>query len=294
MSRAFQLMRASGAVALGLATISIHAGLGDEFGPAVALYEERRYSEARELFGELAGARPDDVEVNFYLGRLALWFDEEEAALEHLERAAAIAPSDARVRNALGDAYGLAAQNAPLLAKFDWARKCRTAYEQAVALEPDNPNYRWSLVGYYQLAPRLVGGGMARAYAEAAEMRRLDPMSGRIAFATLCLAEGRAGRAFEQFDEVLDTAPDDFLALYHVGRCAAISGEQLERGLAALRRCLQMTPPQGDGKPTHAYVHHRLGNILEKMGDRIGAEAEYAAARARNPDFRPAKMALKN
>lgn len=279
---------------LALGATFVRAHPSDDWDAAVRLYETRCYSAAREAFGKIASARPDDPAVHFYLGRLALWFDDEPAARQHLERAVAAAPGEARLYNALGDAYALAARNAPLLSKFDWARRCKAAYDRAVAIEPGNVAYRWSLVAYYQLAPRLVGGGLARAHAEADTMARLEPMSGRIAQATLLLAEGRTGDAFALFDEVLRLQPDDFLALYHLGRCAALSGEQLDRGEAALRRCLELDPPVGDGQPTVASVHHRLGNILEKRGDHPGAEREYATARALQPDFRADKIALKN
>ena len=45
--------------------------------------------------------------------------------------------------------------------------------------------------------------------------------------------------------------------------------------------------------PCHACVHHRLGNLLEKKGDRAAARAEYARALELFPDFRPAKIQLK-
>lgn len=266
----------------------------DGFSAAIALYEACRYSEARTAFQRLAALQPESPELDFYLGRLALWFDDGPEARHYLERAAGCAPAEARIQNALGDAYGLAAQQANLLAKLGWARRCLAAYERAVELDPKNPAFRWSLVGYFCIAPSIAGGGRDKAFAQAAELRRLDPMAGRVAYATLYLAQGNPTAAFAQFDEVLRERPDDFLALYHVGRCAALSGQQLERGLQVLRRCLTLTPPAGEGMPTLAAVRHRLGNILEKMGDPAAAAAEYQAAERENPDFRPAKMALKN
>ncbi len=261
---------------------------------AMDCYHTRRYSEARELFGELARERPADPEIDFYLGRLALWFDDEAAALAHLERAAGAAPHEARIQNALGDAYGLAAQNAPLLAKLGWARKCRAAYERAIALEPANPAFRWSLLGYFCVAPRLAGGGLEKARAEADEIARLDAAGGRIARATLALAEGRMAAAFAPFEAVLRENPDDFLALYHLGRCAALSGREIDRGIAALRRCLELRAPEGDGQPTAACVHHRLGNLLERKGDAAGARHHFGEARRLEPDFRPQKIVLRN
>lgn len=268
--------------------------LATDFTAARMLYEERRYSEARVVFKRLADDQPDSVAINFYLGRLALWFDDGAGALACLEKAARAAPGEARVQNALGDACGLAAQKASLLAKLGWARKCLAAYEKAVALEPKTVTYRWSLLGYYCVAPRIAGGGIEKAFVQAEEIRRLDPMSGRNAFATLYLCDHKPAAPFAQFDAVLREEPDNFTALYQVGRCAALSGDQLERGRAALLRCLAMVPPAADGMPTLANAHHRLGNILDKLGDRGGAESHYAAALKINPDFRAEKDELRN
>jgi len=261
---------------------------------ALDCYHTRRYSEAREMFARLAVEWPLDPEIDFHLGRLALWFDDETTAFTHLERAARSAPGEARIQNALGDAYGLAAQNAALLAKLGWARKCRAAYERAVALDPRNRAYRWSLLGYFLVAPRLAGGGSEKAHAQADVIAQLDPMSGRIARATLALSEERFKDAFAQFEPVLREEPDSFMALYHIGRCAALSGREIERGIVALRRCLELPPPEGDGMPTHACVHHRLGNLLERRGDAVAAREAYATALRLHPDFRAQKIALKN
>ena len=281
--------------------ISLYPGsrLGAEelsvgFSAARVLYEERRYAEARAVFGALGREQPESVELNFYLGRLALWFDDEAGALAHLEKAARLLPDDARVQNALGDACGLAAQQAGLLAKLGWARKCLQAYRRAVELAPAVAAYRWSLLGFHCVAPRIAGGSRDEARAQAGEIAKLDPMGGRVARATLFLAENKPAEAFAQFDEVLRETPDDFLALYHVGRCAALSGQQLERGVAALERCLRLSPPTGEGRPTWANVHHRLGEILARRGDRSGAEMHAAAARRIHPDFRAEKDALRN
>ena len=270
------------------------ADLSANFSRARVLYEDRRYSEARAAFRELARDQPENIELNFYLGRLALWFDEETAALSHLERAVKAAPREARIYHALGDAYGLMAQRANLLLKLGWARKCLASYRHAVELEPKNVAYRWGLVGYGCAAPGIVGGGCELALAEAEEIGRLDPANGRVARATVYLLKRDAPAAFALFDGVLAGNADDFLALYQVGRCAALSGERLGRGRTALERCLRLTPPSGDGMPTLASVHHRLGNILEKLGDPAGAQAHYATALALQPDFRADKESLRN
>jgi tetratricopeptide (TPR) repeat protein len=266
-----------------------------DFRQGVLQYEGRNYSAARKIFSEVELNEGVSIETDFYLGRLALWFDDLPEALSHIERCASLASQQARIQNALGDACGLAAQKANIFAKLGWAKRCLAAYERAVELEPQNPAWHWSLIGYYTNAPRLAGGGMDKAYAQAEEIRRLDAANGRVAFATVYLADGRYNDAFAEFEPTLRNAPDDFLALYQIGRCAAISGQQLDRGIAALRRCLMLPEPEPTaGMPSYANVHYRLGNLLEKKGCAEEAKHEYTRASASNADFRPAKVALRN
>jgi tetratricopeptide (TPR) repeat protein len=264
-----------------------------DFDSAVSLYQRGHYSESRRVFSNLKQQCPSDTRLFFYLARIALWFDDETAALTHLEKALELFPEDARLHNALGDAYGLAAQRAPLLSKLKWAAKCRAAYERAVELEPCNPAYRMSLLGYCLAAPRVAGGGAVKARAHAMAVAELDAAAGRVAWVTLHLAEGEPARAFALLKSALEKTPDDFHTLYQIGRCAAVSGQELERGEDALRKCLELPPLFGDGLPTHAHVQFRLGNILEKQGKSVEAGEAYSAATRLNPDLRPDKMVLK-
>jgi len=265
-----------------------------EFVAALSLYRGRHYAEAQASFRKILPRAPDDPEVNFYLGRLALWFDDHARSVAYLERALQHAPGDARIENALGDACGISAQQANVFTRLAWAHRCRAAYQRAVELAPTNVDYRWSLMNYYLQAPRIAGGGFDRATAEAAEIDRLDPAAGRIALATVFVAEKKYAQAFAGLEAYLRAHPDDFEALYQIGRCAALSGERLDLGLASLRRCLHLPPPAGESKPKYVNVHFRIGNILEKQGDAAGARAEYDLALKENPDFRPAKEALRN
>lgn len=260
---------------------------------ALSLYRAHRFSEARACFQRLAALDPGSVDLAFYLGRLALWFDDVSEARSRLEAAVLVAADDPRVQNALGDTYGLMAQRAPLLMKPHWALKSRAAYERAVALAPADPKYRLSLLGYELVAPSIVGGGLDRAQREAAKIAALDDLSGRIARADIDLTAGHPTAAFAEFDAVLCRRPDDYGALYQVGRCAALTGEDVERGRAALQRCLELAPPPTPDAPTAANVHYRLGDICARLGDRAGADREHALARQLEPDFNPAKMRLR-
>ncbi len=162
-----------------------------------------------------------------------------------------------------------------------------------MALDPKNLNARSSLMTVYQQAPSMMGGGMAKAYEQAAAIKQLDATRGRLAFATLHAADKQYDLAFAEFDEVLKATPDNYVALYQVGKLAATSGQFLDRGLAALRRCLELPVPDVSGTPGHAAAHWRIGHILEKKHDPAGARAAYQAAVKLDATFTQAAAALK-
>jgi tetratricopeptide (TPR) repeat protein len=257
------------------------------------LFTARQLAEAQQAFEQLAAAAPKDPEINYYLGQLALRRDDTERAMKYLEVATTSAPAVARYHHAFGNASGRSAQKAGMLSKIGFAKKCLAAYERAVALEPGNMNFRQSLFEYYRQAPGLAGGGFDKAAAQAEAMKQLDGTQGRIAYATLYAGEKKYDLALAQFDEVLQTEPDNYAALYQVGRLAAVTGQFLDRGVTSLRRCLELPVPATPNTPGHAAAQWRLGQLLEKKSDLAAARSAYEAAVKLDPAFNPAIDSLR-
>ena len=124
---------------------------------------------------------------------------------------------------------------------------------------------------------------MDAAYAQAEQIRLLDPKRGRIALATLYMSDKKAVEAFGLFDEALAANPNDYTTLYQLGRLSAMTGQRIDQGIANLQHCLTLEP--ATGQPGHAPVNWRIGNLLEKKPDKAGAKAAYEAALAIDPNF---------
>ena len=263
----------------------------EQLAAARALFEARKLPDAQQAFAKLATADPQNAEVNFYLGELAWRRDDAEKTVAYFERAVAGDPKMSRYQRRLGDAYGRTAQKAGAFSKFGWARKCLAAYQRAVELDPKDVDAHSSLFDYYRMAPGIAGGSNEKALAEAAAMKQLNPARGRIAFATFYLGEKKSDQALAQFDEVLKTNPDDYASLYQIGRLAALSGQFVDRGIASLRRCLELPVPPN--APGHAAAQWRLGNLLEKKGDKPAARAAYEASLELDATFTAAEEALR-
>ncbi len=260
---------------------------------ARALLDAKKLPEAQQAFEQLAAADPKNAEVNYHLGDLALRRNELDNGVAYLEKSVAADPQNSRYHHRLGDAYGTQAAEASVFRQLGFAKKCLAAYERAVALDPNNVEARASLFEFYRRAPGLLGGGIDKATAQAAAVKQLNPARGRFLFATLYVGEKKYAEAFAEYDEVLKSNPDDFAALFQIGRLAATTGQFVDRGLTSLRRCLELPAPTTPNTPGHAAAHWRLGNLLEKKKDLAGARAAYEAALKLDPNFAPAAESLK-
>ncbi len=319
------LLRSLAVALLALVPLAAGAATGP-LTPGIQLYEGRRYEEARKFFEPYAAKNPKDADAAFYLGRTLFALRQNDKAIEQLEKAAALAPNRSDVQVWLGRAYGQAALRANVLRQAGLASKTRTAWEKAVALDANNLEARDLLIQFYLNAPGFMGGGVDKARAEAAEIKKRDVVRGHQAFATIALDQkdpATAERelkaaiqvapnnprprlllglfyqdqqkwdaAFEALEALLKADPDNWDALYQVGRAGALSGKRRDRAEECLKRYFGHTP--GLEQAPLANAHFRLGQVYEKKGNKAQARAEYQSALKLDPSLEDAKKALAN
>lgn len=274
-----------------LLTATLRAADDSAITAAIALFDAKRVPEARAQFAGILAQEPANILALWYLGRSDLLMQRREEAAAELAKAAELAPKDHRILADYGTASLLrATELGTSFRALGFARRGRNALEQAVKLAPDVIGYREGLVQFYTRAPGLAGGDFDKAYAHIAEITKRDPARGTIIRATTLASEKRYDEALAACEKFLQTAPDNYLALYTIGRIASETGRNLDRGEAALIRCLQLTPKTEE--PDHAGAHYRLGLIAELARRPDDARREYRAALALEPSFDPASAAL--
>jgi len=258
---------------------------------AIALVKAHHPSEARPLLAAIVEREPNNTQALWYLGKANLFTQRREEAAAFLERAATLSPNDPRILADYGTACLMRASDLGVsLKSIGYARRGRDALLQAVQLSPDVIAYREGLVAFYRKAPGIVGGSMAKAYAQADEIIKRDPVRGSIVKATILAEEKKYDEARASCEKALQTQPDNYLALYTLGRIASETGVELARGEQVLRHCLELTPAIQE--PDFGGVHYRLGLIAEKAGHPDTARAEYQIAVKLDPTFEPAAAAL--
>ena len=313
-------------LALTLAVLAASPAAGEEADEALAqarrALDERRPDEARRLVAPFAKGR--DAEALQLLGRVEFEARNADAALEAFDRAREIEPRQARHHWWYGRACQLKVNEVAKLFQLRWAKRMRKAFERAVELEPDSPEYVYALVRFHREAPGIAGGDRDEAYAQARTLASLDPALGEPALASMLREDGRHAEAAEHFERALVATPEskglrynwalsladagraeesfsalepllqgaepDPIALYLVGRTAAVTGSRLDDGRQALARYLETEPPEA--APSKAAAHWRLGNLSEHAGELDAARASYRSALELDPGFEEAEKSL--
>ncbi|AHF89803.1 hypothetical protein OPIT5_05690 [Opitutaceae bacterium TAV5] len=268
----------------------------DALSAARTLLDTERLPEAREPLETFLAAEPQNAEARLLLGRVYIGLGRLADAVATLEPALRATPDTAPLAPRLLAEYGRACLLHASELGFSFrapslARRGRDALEKASALAPDNIAYHEGLVEFYRHAPGIAGGSRSKAMAHAQAITRLDAVRGSLHEAALSADEKRFTEALALCDRALAAEPDNYFALYTLGRIAADSGQRTDEGQRALLRCLTMTPTPTE--PTRASVYFRLGLLAEKQNQRSQAFDYLKESLRLDPHWGPAQEALK-
>ena len=272
----------------------------------------------------LVKAEPKNAEAWILLTRARLQANLAETAIASAEKAVKLAPNNSQAYLMLGSAYGSRIGQVGMFSQMSMAPKLRDAFEKTVALDPNNLDAREALVQFYLQAPAMIGGGKDKANLQVNEIAKRDVARGHLARAQVFMSEKNNTAALKSYEAAYAAKPSDKnirLALgigyqiaerwndafkhfrtwtaqddkagsawYQIGRTSAMSGLQLEEGIAALQKYLLM--PHGGNDPQNKNAYHRLGQLYAKVGKKAEAKAALQAALKLDPKFADAKTEL--
>jgi tetratricopeptide (TPR) repeat protein len=137
--------------------------------------EQGRADEALRNLAKLLAQNPKDAEAHNL--RCRVYYQEErwDQAIAGCEAAVQLAPGNSNFHLWLGRAYGQKAAHASIVSAYPLARKVHAEFEQAVQLDPHNPEALADLGEFDVMAPAVVGGGVARAEAVVQQLRSVRP-----------------------------------------------------------------------------------------------------------------------
>lgn len=288
---------------------------------ASKMLQDKKYSELKNSASGIKKGDKDYAEAQYFLGRLAFIEEKWDDASEYFEDAIDANDKVAYYHEWLANTYGTIAGRANVFKQGLLAPKIKAEYEKTVALDPTNIGAYRGLIQYYSQAPSIMGGSMEKAHECADKIKKLNPAAGYQSKANIYVREKKfdlaekewkeaiktdptlfAGliqfysnqqkyaSAFSVLDEAIKKTPDNMLLQYQYGRTSALSGEQLQRGEEYLRKYLAYKPKETE--PSLAGANMRLGQILEKKGNKVEAKKYFQTAVNLDSNLKEAKEGL--
>jgi tetratricopeptide (TPR) repeat protein len=282
-----------------------------------------RVDDAIQALQQQIAHNPNDATSYNLLCRAFFMLEEWDRGISACERARNLDPQNSLYHLWLGRIYGEKADRAGLFSAAGLAKKVRTSFERAVALDPKSWEARTDLAEFYLEAPGIVGGGKDKAREQIDAITPLNPgmafwvaariaeknkdaaaaereyraaitatHSGARAWLDLAIFLRHANRLDEMDQAVqkLESAPVDRAESIMDGASVLLqAGRDYSLAVRLLRRYL--AAPVEEGPAFKA--HDLLGRLLEKQGDRQGAAAEFRAALALAHSYARAQEDLK-
>jgi tetratricopeptide (TPR) repeat protein len=279
--------------------------------------------EARRALDSDLQRNPNNAQTYHLLCRLYYQLQQWDSALKMAEKSVALEPQNSIYHQWLGRAAGRKAENSNPFTAFGLARRVRSEFEKAVALDGANVSARSDLAEYYMEAPYFLGGDKNKALQQAEAVSHTDPAVAAYIRAHVEEKQGGSNAELEYKKAISESGnqsrywielahyyrragrPQDMEAAIRQSLTAAHSTSlpdydgafllmRSERNwngaIPMLRRYLSSDNLSEDGPAFNA--HFMLGTLLEKQGDRKGAAEEYRAALALASDYRAARDAL--
>ena len=130
---------------------------------------------ALALLAPLPSQGPGAAEAQNLICRVQFTLQQWDLAVKACELAVRVDGSSSVDHMWLGRALGEKADRASFLSAYSLGKRVRSEFEQAVALDPRNAGALSDLGQFYKDAPGIVGGGLDKAEAIAAQLDKVNP-----------------------------------------------------------------------------------------------------------------------
>lgn len=270
-----------------------------------------------------SNSSPNTVEDYIELCKTNLDSNNSLEAVKFGEKAVKLEVTNANAHYWLGQAYGSMAQEAPIYKKFFYAKKCKREWEKAIHFNKKHIEARKMLISYHLQAPSIVGGDKGIAMDLANEVNKLDVLQGYLVFGQIFISQKKYNEAEQEYQkaieidpsetdsyyylnflyqkqekyskakeillEMLNIKPGEFEVYYQLGKTVLLSNENLSEGITYFEKYLE----QEENNRNLAFAHWRIGEIYEKLNNKVSAKNEYTIALKLDAANKEAKKALK-
>lgn len=279
-------------------------GFGDD--PGVVMFKSADYAGAERYFAtHLSGQNPLYELSLLHLAKLAVLRNQGEIAVDHIEKALAIAPNLTEETLLAGDAYCTKARQVSMFNALKLGKKCGAFYTDAANQNPTNIKALKTAILFHMEAPGIAGGSgeIAKEYLD--QLAKISEEDARLlrvklqekdsgAKSALALAEQLSSLSYRDprnlydmaiffrdkkhhdkalmlFNRVLTEYPESTAswhvtdALFQVGEIQLLAGDKMQDGVAYIEKYITLNNDIYD--PHYFWSRLRLATGYKSLGN---------------------------
>lgn len=252
------------------------------FNEAKIHFENCNYFQAEKKFRALLEDDKNNLELAYYLGSTLIKRDQYDEAVKLLEKACKSDEADYRLYEALGEAYGMKAQNISPIKAALVMPKIKKTFKKALDLNPQALGAREGLFMFYLFAPGMAGGDEDKAAELMQEIKNINEARGFITEGIYQRKQDEIEPAIAAFTTAQEKGEDDPEVQMKAGRFF-LNNDLFEKAMLCFNLYLQL-------KPLDAQGYAAMGELRMKQENFENALSFFNKALEINEHFFPAKF----
>ncbi|MBZ5586073.1 MAG: tetratricopeptide repeat protein [Acidobacteriia bacterium] len=220
-----------------------------------ALIESGHFKRARAILEPRYRANPKDPETLCLLSQLKQKWRDYATALDLAEKALAVDPKNPRYHLRVADAAGALAGKSGVFRQLSLGRRFKKEVDATLALDPNNAEALSMLMGFYVMAPGVMGGDKVKAQGIPGRIMHIDPVDGYFAQADLAWFLKQKVDLEDLFRKAVEARPASYAARIKLANYYA-SGSVNKFGDAEkhAREAIRIEPERAGARNVLAFV----------------------------------------
>ena len=291
----------------------------NSFEKAEVYFSKEKFELAKPLFKEYLKENPGSLKSMEYLGAIASYNKDWDAAIDYYKDLVSIDDMNANYHFKYGGATGMKALGLSKVRALLYVSAIKEAFETAATLDPEHIETRWALVEFYIQLPGIFGGSENKAIEYAQELSEISAVDGYLAngyiaeytsrpldaetFYKKAIEVGGSVLTYEKLSKLYENNNQAEEAIevtvqslnihkrnqlnYQIGKIAAQYNIEDEVGLYYLEEYIKNYTLQ-DGVPID-WAYFRMAQIYKNTGEKQNALLWINKALSARPNFKEAQ-----
>ena len=259
---------------------STYAVSNENLAKAIALFDDKKYDEARDLLEDIVDEDESNAQAHFYLGRSNMALREFDDASENFEEAVELEVGNAEYHFWLAQAYAGDAQNSSFISAAFIAPKIKDEFAKTIEIDPSHIGGHVGLANFHLNAPGIVGGDIDEVPKVLESLIKLDEKRGRFLLVNYHMKKENYDSVETQIKSLEDKFGEDkdFASFYNSYGYLLLQHEKYQEALVYFKK-------QVDLRPDNANSYDSLGDGYRALGNLEEAAVNYRKALEIDPNF---------